>query len=504
MTEIILGPPGTGKTTTLIGLVEEALGRGVPPDRVGYFSFTVKAATEAVDRACEKFGLSKKDFPHFSTLHSMCFRQLGLKRADVLGGEKMQEFARWAGVHITGKVSEDGSISGFGSGDRMLFMENLARIREIPLEKLHAVDADGQRRSDVLLFSQKLTEFKRAHHLMDFTDMLSEFLRSGIRLNLEELYVDESQDLSRLQWRVVERLAQGCKRVAVAGDDDQAIYRWAGADVDHLIDMTGDVRVLGQSWRVPPVVQTAANAVISRVKHRREKRWKARTGGEGELIRALRFDEVDCGAGEILVLARNTYVITEQIEPSLRRQGIVYRRLPFGNWSISRKLLDGIQSWERLRRGEKMTIDEVRGAYALMSVGRGVKRGHKTLPGLDDEKMVDIGWLKREGGLLREEPWHVALDLVPADERDHIRAARQRGESITKQPRVTLSTIHGAKGGEADHVVLLKEMASRTFAEMHKNPEDEMRVWYVAATRARQRLTIVEPQRDSARKCLWI
>jgi superfamily I DNA/RNA helicase len=53
-------------------------------------------------------------------------------------------------------------------------------------------------------------------------------------------------------------------------------------------------------------------------------------------------------------------------------------------------------------------------------------------------------------------------------------------------------------------VVIMKEMASRTHQEMQKNPEDERRVWYVAATRARERLTLVEPQRDSARKCPWL
>ena len=51
--QIILGPPGTGKTTTLLKIVEDALSRGVPPERIAYLAFTRKAANEAKDRAIE-------------------------------------------------------------------------------------------------------------------------------------------------------------------------------------------------------------------------------------------------------------------------------------------------------------------------------------------------------------------------------------------------------------------------------------------------------------------
>ena len=56
---IVLGPPGTGKTTKLLSLVESYLESGVPPDRIGYFAFTRRAAQEAIDRACLKFNFSK-------------------------------------------------------------------------------------------------------------------------------------------------------------------------------------------------------------------------------------------------------------------------------------------------------------------------------------------------------------------------------------------------------------------------------------------------------------
>ena len=75
MKTIILGPPGTGKTTTLLDLVDEFIKSGVDTKRIGYFSFTKKAANEAKQRAVEKFGLDEKDFPYFRTLHSLARQQ---------------------------------------------------------------------------------------------------------------------------------------------------------------------------------------------------------------------------------------------------------------------------------------------------------------------------------------------------------------------------------------------------------------------------------------------
>ena len=70
MKTIVLGPPGTGKTHTLLNKVQDYL-KNVDPDKIGYFAFTKKAANEAKARAMDKFNYTEDDWPYFRTLHSV-------------------------------------------------------------------------------------------------------------------------------------------------------------------------------------------------------------------------------------------------------------------------------------------------------------------------------------------------------------------------------------------------------------------------------------------------
>ena len=71
---------------------------------------------------------------------------------------------------------------------------------------------------------------------------------------------------------------------------------------------------------------------------------------------------------------------------------------------------------------------------------------------------------------------------------------RENGEELNKSPRITLSTIHGVKGGEQDNVVLLTDLSNNTQRNYEKNPDDENRLFYVGATRAKDHLHIIRPK----------
>jgi superfamily I DNA/RNA helicase len=496
--EIILGPPGTGKTTRLIRMVEEELAAGTEPDRIGYVSFTRKAADEARNRAVEKFKLPAKKFPWFRTIHSLCFHALGLTSAEVLEGSKLKEFGDWIGIEMSGFASMDeGGSFGYKTGDRCLFMENLARVRGIPLRQQYEQDSDNLPWNLVDRVSRGLAEYKKAKGLHDFTDMLTEFVRTEWTARLEVLFVDERQDLSKLQVDVVQKLAKGTRRYVVAGDDDQAIYRWAGADVRGFVDLPGRTSTLEQSWRVPKQVQGVALEVLQRVRDRRPKSWTPRKGDAGRVDRIGVLDEVDFAAGEnILVLSRNTQALRDDAMPLLRSEGVIYEFR--GGGSVKQSVVDAILDWERLRKGEEISVQAALRVYDQMEVGPGtIVRGHKKLPyfGENKDAMVDMRALREHGGLVAEGIWHDALNRIVPEDRAYMLKALRRGEKLTRRPTVKLSTIHGAKGGEADHVVLLRDVAYRTARESDDQQwEDEARVFYVAVTRALKRLTIVAPQ----------
>ena len=94
-TKIILGPPGTGKTTTLLNILEEEIEGGILPERIGFVSFTRRAIKEARDRTLSKFKeIDKDQLDNFRTLHSLCFRSLGLNSERIFKGLHITEFKK--------------------------------------------------------------------------------------------------------------------------------------------------------------------------------------------------------------------------------------------------------------------------------------------------------------------------------------------------------------------------------------------------------------------------
>ena len=128
-----------------------------------------------------------------------------------------------------------------------------------------------------------------------------------------------------------------------------------------------------------------------------------------------------------------------------------------------------------------------------MSSDRGVSRTYKMLKAVFDEEQVTLQKLLESYGLLTTAIWHEALDKVSDKEKQYLIACLRRGEKFTVEPRIKLSTIHGAKGSECDNVVVLTDIGQKSWLQMQKEPDDEIRVFYVALTRVKENLHIVQP-----------
>ena len=134
MKTIVLGPPGTGKTETLLREVEKYL-KTTDPNRIGYFSFTQKAATEGRERAMDKFNLTEDDLPYFRTLHSLAFRRLGLKKENVMQRQHYEELGKKINIRIDYNEYDEEQTGIFTTKSDYLRVIQLARVRGITPEQ---------------------------------------------------------------------------------------------------------------------------------------------------------------------------------------------------------------------------------------------------------------------------------------------------------------------------------------------------------------------------------
>lgn len=480
--EIVLGPPGTGKTTYLLSLIEEALEQGVDPERMGFVAFTKKAAKEAVERAEDKFNFTDKQLPYFRTLHSLAFRMLGMNRERVLSRSQIKEFGEILGLKLRGSISpSEGTVSNSLPGDKALFLSGLSRLRCIPLQEQWRETTEDLGWYEIERVHKGLKKFKDSRGLFDYTDMLELYLEQGYVPELELLVVDEAQDLSKLQWKMIHKLAEKANRVVVAGDDDQAIFQWAGADLAYFVQLEGKVKVLNQSYRIPKNIYATASSIIDKVKIRRQKVWNSKSE-KGKVTYHTTTDSIDMNKGTWLVLGRNSYLI-DKVEEQCRREGLIYERND--RKSVKENSLSAIQNWEKLRTGESLEATAVNKCLKFLK---------RTVTMLPEEGSFSLQDLKNNWGVKRADIWHDAFERMSLVERSYLVAALRRGEKLTKTPRIRLSTIHSAKGGEADNVILFSDMANRTYKDMQKQPDNERRVFYVGVTRAKENLHIVMPR----------
>lgn len=482
-TTIVIGPPGTGKTTNLLNRVQGLITRGTPPESIGFISFTKKAVDEAKERAIKQFHLAENQFPYFRTIHSLCFLQLGLRRVQVMQWNHYKKLGESLGMRIVGIRQTDKMSYELDPGEQAIFIESLSRMKCQSLEQTWQEEDVDVSFEVVQLVSDALKEYKESKYLLDFTDMLAKYTSIGPIPEITHLFVDEAQDLCRLQWKVIEKISKRVRKRVIAGDDDQAIFRWSGADVEHFFNLDGDRKILKKSFRLPSTILKESNRVISNIGKRIEKDFKA-TNDEGTVQYHSYIEDVDFNIGEWLVLVRNTHMI-KAIERHLRYEGLFYETQ--GSSGKEMLPLRAAIAWEELRSGRTIT------GYQMELI-RAYCSKFKSYAFPDTFHTAKGRQLLAYAGTKPLPIWHKALGKMSYEDREYFISCLRKKEKLKGKPRIKISTIHGAKGGEAENVLLCTDISRRTYESMLNNPDDETRVFYVGMTRAKKNLHILEPQ----------
>lgn len=420
----------------------------------------------------------------------MAYHSLGIKSDLIMQPEHYREFAAQAGIQIALASEDDVDVA---KADNPILNEiNLARIKGLDLRQHY-----NESRLDIEWYHFEFVErtyrhYKRSKDLFDFTDLLEMAVQQPDRLPaLEVLIIDEAQDLSRLQWQLVEILASKAQRVFLAGDDDQAVFTWAGADVKSFLSFQGQIKVLQQSYRVPSTVHKLADRIVHRIRERQEKEWMPREF-EGAVRTYYRFEDVPINDGQWLIMASTNYMLNP-IGEWLKNNGILYERS--GVPSIGPTILRAVKNWEQLRKNVAVPGEEIKNIYRYLDSDI-VARGQRTFKG-EPSELFTVEDLKKSFGLLATPIWHEALSKIAEDKRSYLVAVLRRGSKISDGHRIRLSTIHGAKGGEADNVLLMMDLSPKSAKEFQINGDNLHRLFYVGVTRAKQTLHLVLPKQQN-------
>ncbi|MFE7972403.1 ATP-dependent DNA helicase UvrD2 [Streptomyces shenzhenensis] len=522
----VLAGAGTGKTRAITHRIAYGVRAGIlQPSSVLAVTFTNRAAGEMRGRLRQlgAQGVQARTF------HSAALRQLQYFWPKAVGGGMPRIIDRKI------QLVADAAAACRIRLDRGELRDVTAEIewskvtQTVPADyPLAAAKAGRETPRDVSEIAQLYSvyeDLKRSRSVIDFEDVLlltvaimqdRHDIAEQVRAQYQHFVVDEYQDVSPLQQRLLELWLGNRESLCVVGDASQTIYSFTGATPDHLLDFRirhpgATVVKLVRDYRSTPQVVRLANGLLAQAHgraadHRLELVSQRAAGpepgyseyvdepaeAEGAARRIRELIDAGVPAAEIAVLFR-TNAQSETYEQALADAGVPYQL-----------------------RGAERFFDrpEVRKAGIAL---RGAARfgGNDAL--LDD--VVDLpsqvravlsgeGWTTEPpagSGAVRER-WESLAALVSlAQDFAAARAGATLGDFVAELDEranaqhaptvqgVTLASLHSAKGLEWDVVFLVgvaEGMMPITYAKTDEQVEEERRLLYVGVTRARERLYV--------------
>lgn len=468
-------------------LVNLEVAMGTPLQRIAYVSFT-KSAREVIK---ERLNASEADVKWFRTIHGACCVVMGIS-GNIVNWHDYRKFSALTGMKVTPEELDDYEDQG-ASYNITLRALNLAANQCVPVSQivrtLNPHPNLSQKR--VEHFATQWAKYKHDTRKFDYMDMLTKY--DGTPLPIDVGFLDEAQDLTALQWKIVHQLFANCQRFYMAGDDDQAIYTFLGASeygfLDHPCD---EEEVLQQSYRVPRDIGHAADRIIRKIKHRKEKhvRWKRAPG----TFDRLNLDPLTIPWRQWLPRYESIMVLTRH------RRGATEFSQDLSSIGIPHALNgESMQAWREARHLQTyMALKE--GGTALP----GAVRAMLEEAGKDGSRFRDRSKRDRiSKDLLPEidftEGWVAVLSAGDATKRKRYEALRKLvheggSQILASEPKVMVSTMHASKGKEADLIIIVPDCTP--IVRDHLHDATEIRLAFVSITRAKKQAVVLTPRTD--------
>ncbi|KKN79828.1 hypothetical protein LCGC14_0336830 [marine sediment metagenome] len=530
----LIGGAGTGKTTESLRIMDGVLERVHDPHLIGFVSFTRAARREASSRAADRFGMKPQKLETegwFKTHHAICYKQLGVGKELITDNAESKAWIRNNVDEDAAQVIDDSAdmaeaFAGKATdADKALAIWGEARNRLEPLENAWGrAEATSERTPsylDVEEIVQRYEQAKRLDGRVDFTDILARFSgwHLAVRGGAEKCepdgevpavpcwFFDEAQDNSALTDAVARRLIShdDCEYAYVVGDFFQSIYGFGGASPHYFMgwDVSKE-RTMPKSYRCPPAILDVGEEILRDCTDYWDRGIQpADHEGVVDTAEMGRGIVADVDPAESWLLLARTNLLARKWGRLLDASGVPWTPTRGGGgWAAPRRNA-AIRGLMAIQAGAPIDgavwLDILKYVPSRFEGQETIVRGTKTdfagcdadeaedeWPFLLPDSLHEVGATKAFVVFARAGAW---MQWIPKS-REYVAAVGRWGEEAIQAANVRVGTIHSVKGSEADNVAVLTTLNEATVKGMRTDAgtDEELRVWYVAATRARRRL----------------